>query len=102
MPVSGFSVSHSAGPLVQCNVAVCAFCHTWWQVSFACIPHGVLSVNLLLIAGIFSSVVTAGDEANGHVGPSSSRWFVQYGLDHVRWLALILGLNRCVDELESK
>ena len=45
MPDSGFSVSHSAGPLVQCNVVVCAFCHTWWQVSFVCIPHGVLSVN---------------------------------------------------------
>ena len=48
---------------------------------------------------IYSSVVTAGDEANGHVRPSSPRWFVQCGLDCVRWLALILGLCRCVDEL---
>ena len=49
-----------------------------------------------------STPVTAGDEANGHVRPSSSRWFVQYGLDRVRLLALILGHFRCVDELESK
>ena len=33
---------------------------------------------------------------------SSSRWFVLYGLDRVGWLALILGLCRCVDDLESK
>ena len=57
---------------------------------------------LVVFARIYSSVVTAGDEANGHVRPSSSRWFVQYGLDRVRWLALTLGLCRCVDELESK
>ena len=56
----------------------------------------------VVFARIYSSVVTAGDEANGHVRPSSSRWFVQYGLDRGGWLALILGLCRCVDELESK
>ena len=72
------------------------------QVSFVCIPHGVLSVNLLFFARIYSTVVTASDEANGHVRPSSSRWFVECGLDRVRWLGLILGLCRCVDELESK
>ena len=38
----------------------------------------------VVFALIYSSVVTAGDEANGHVRPSSSRWFVQYGLDRVR------------------
>ena len=57
---------------------------------------------MLFFARIYSSVVTAGDEENVHVRPSSSRWFVQYGLDRVGWLALILGLCRCVDELESK
>ena len=31
-----------------------------------------------------------------------SRWFVLYGLDRVGWLALFLGLCRCVDDLESK
>ena len=56
----------------------------------------------MTLARIYSSVVTAGDEANGHIRPSSPRWFVQYGLDRVRWLALILGHCRCVDELESK
>ena len=30
------------------------------------------------------------------------RWFVLYGLDRVGWLALFLGLCRCVDDLESK
>ena len=45
MPVSDFSVCHSTGLPVQCNVAVCAFCHTKWQVSFGYISHGVLSVN---------------------------------------------------------
>ena len=58
--------------------------------------------NLLFFARIYSSVITAGDEANGHVKPSSSRWFVLYGLDRVGCLALILGLCRCVDDLESK
>ena len=62
----------------------------------------MLSVNLLCFARIYSSVVTAGDEANGHVRPSSSRRFVQYGLDRVGWQGLILGHCRCVDELESK
>ena len=42
------------------------------------------------------------DEEKGHIGPSSSRWFVLYGLDRVGWLALILGLCKCVDELELK
>ena len=56
----------------------------------------------VVFARIYSSVVTAGDEANGHGRPSSSRRFVQYGLDRVRWLALILGHCRCVDELELK
>ena len=28
--------------------------------------------------------------------------FLQYGLNRVRWLALILGHCRCADELESK
>ena len=56
----------------------------------------------VVFACMYSSVVTAGDEANGHVRPSSSLWFVQYGLDRVRWLALILGHCRCVDELELK
>ena len=51
----------------------------------------------VVFARIYCSVVTVGDEANGHVKPSSSRWFVQYGLDRVRWLALILGLCRCVE-----
>ena len=41
-------------------------------------------------------------EAKGHVGPSSSQWFVLYGLDRVGCLALTLGLCRCVDDLESK
>ena len=54
------------------------------------------------LARIYSSAVTAGDEANGHVRPFSSRRFVQYGLDRVGWLALILGLCRCVNELELK
>ena len=62
----------------------------------------ILYVYLLFFARIYSSVVTAGDEGNGHVRPSSSRWFVQCGLDNVRWLVLILGLWRSVDELESK
>ena len=53
-------------------------------------------------ARFYSSVVTAGDEANGHVRPSSSPRSVQYGLDRVGWLALLLGLCRCVDDLESK
>ena len=57
---------------------------------------------VVFFARIYSSVVTAGHEASGHVSPSSSRRFVQYGLDCVRWLALILGHCRCVDELESK
>ena len=57
---------------------------------------------VVVFARIYSSVVMAGDEADGHVRPSSSRRFVQYGLDRVRWLALILGHCRCVDELESK
>ena len=53
--------------------------------------HGVLSVNLFSVfARIYSSVGTAGDEANGHVRPSSSQRFVQYGLDRVGRLALIL------------
>ena len=56
----------------------------------------------VVFACIYFSVVTAGDKANGHVRPSSSRWFVQYGLDRGGWLALILGHCRCVDELESK
>ena len=56
----------------------------------------------VVFARIYSSVVTAGDEANGHVRPSSSLRFVQYGLDHVRWLALILGHCRCADELKLK
>ena len=59
-------------------------------------------MTLLFFARIYSSVVTASDEANGHVRRSSSRWFVQCGLDRVRWQALILGLCRCVDELKSK
>ena len=67
--------------------------YTTWSTVSKCV----------VFAHIYSSVVTAGDEANGHVRPSSSRWFVQYGLDCVRWLALlILGLCRCVGELESK
>ena len=45
---------------------------------------------------IYSFVVTAGDEANGHAGPSSALRFVQYGLDGGGWLALILGHCRCV------
>ena len=49
----------------------------------------------------YSTVVNC-VEAKGHVGPSSSQWFVLYGLDHVGCLALILGLCRCVDDLESK
>ena len=56
----------------------------------------------VVFARIYSSVVTASDEANGQVRPFSSRRFVQYSLDRVRWLALILGLYRCFDELESK
>ena len=52
--------------------------------------HGVLSVNLLFFAHIYSSVVMASDEANVPVSPSSSRWLVQCGLVRVRWLALIL------------
>ena len=54
------------------------------------------SVKFVVFASIYASVVTAGDEGNGHVRPSSSQWFVQYGLDRVRWLALILGQCRCV------
>ena len=50
----------------------------------------------VVFARIYSSGVTAGDEANGHVRPSSSLRFVQYGLDRGGWLALILGLCRCV------
>ena len=34
----------------------------------------------VVLARIYSSVVTAGDEANGHVRPSSSRKFVQVWL----------------------
>ena len=56
----------------------------------------------VVLAHIYSSVVTASDEANGHVRPSSSQRFVQYGLDRVGWLALIIGHCRCVDERESK
>ena len=56
----------------------------------------------VVFESIYSSVVTAGNETNGNVRPSSSQWFVQYGLDRVHWLALILGHCRCVDELELK
>ena len=48
------------------------------------------------VQGSTPAVVTAGDEANGHVRPSSSLRFVQYGLDRGGWLALILGHCRCV------
>ena len=56
----------------------------------------------VVFARIYSSVVMAGDEANGHVRSSCSRWFVQYGLDRVGLLALILGHFRCVGEVELK
>ena len=59
-----------------------------------CIPHGVLSVNLSFFARIYSSVVTVGDEANGHVRRSSSRLFVEFGLDGVRWLASLVCIAR--------
>ena len=71
------------------------------------LPHVVASIicmytawstvsKFVVIARIYSSVVTASDKANGHVGSSCSRWFVLYGLDRGGWLVLILGLSRCV------
>ena len=41
---------------------------------------------------VSTPVVTAGDQANGHVRPSSSLRFVQYGLDCGGWLAFILDI----------
>ena len=43
------------------------------------------SVKIVVVShSIDCSVVTASDEANDYVRPSSSRWFAQYGLDRVR------------------
>ena len=63
---------------INCNVYCMEF-----PVKFVVLSHSVYSL----------VVVTAGDEANGHVRPSSSLRFVQYGLD---LLALIFGHCRCV------
>ena len=35
----------------------------------------------------------ARDGENSNIGPSSSGWFVVYGLDRVVWLAWVLGLG---------
>ena len=71
--------------------------------SIICMYTAWSTVSLFVVfARISSCVVTAGDETNGHVRPSSSRRFVHYGLDRVPWLGLILVHCRCVDELESK
>ena len=56
----------------------------------------------IVFARITPLLKTARDKANGYVGSSCSRWFVLDGLDRVGWLALFLGLCRCVDDLESK
>ena len=49
------------------------------------------SVKKLLFRTVSTPLLlTAGDEAKGHVRPSSSLRFVQYGLDRGGWLALIL------------
>ena len=54
-----------------------------------------LSVKFVVVShSIYSFVVTAGDEASGHVRPSSSLRFEQYGLDRGGWLALVLGVQR--------
>ena len=66
---------------IYCNVYRMEF-----SVKFVVLSHSVYSL----------VVVTAGDEANGHVRSSSSRRFVQYDLDRGGWLALILGHCRCV------
>ena len=66
-----------------------------------CILHGVF-YRKIVFARITPLLKTALDKANGHFGSSCSRWFVLYGLDRVGWLALFLGLCRCVDDLESK
>ena len=81
---------------------MCFLQHVVASIIFMYTAWSTVSKFVFFFARINSSVVTAGHEANGHVRPSSSRWFAQYGLDRVRWLALILGLCRCVDELESK
>ena len=53
--------------------------------------------NLLFFRTVSTPLLSrAGDEANGHVRPSSSLRFVQYSLDCGGWLALILGHCRCV------
>ena len=56
------------------------------------------SVKKLLLFRTVSTplLYTAGEEANGHVTPSSSLRFVQYGLDRGGWLVLVLGHCRCV------
>ena len=102
MPVSGFSVNYSAGPLVCCVLR--RFVHATGcgkHLFVICIPHGVF-FRKIVFARIISLLKTARDKANGHVGSSCSRWFVLYGLDRVGCLALLLGLCRCVDDLESK
>ena len=52
MPVSGFSVSHSAGPHVWCIKAVCGR-HRLWQASFVI----VIIVIIIMIIIIFIIII---------------------------------------------
>ena len=51
MPVFGFSVSHSAGPLVWCIKAVCAR-HSLWKTSFVIIIITIIIIIVIIIIGI--------------------------------------------------